>query len=571
MEQLLNFVNKLNPAQRAVIMGGVALLFVFLVGLLVYSKMKAQDEKLSYTVASDLTKSQVMAASDELEAANIPFMIIGSGNSLTIKTNKAHVNVARIRLITSEASIAKHTGWEIFEKSSLGTTSFENQVKYLRALEGELSRTLESLSGVFRAEVKVAIPKETIFTGKKRLPTASAILTLKPGVFLTQKQVFGIKNFIASAIPNLRIDNVRLVDQNGSPLEQDQVDMDNQKFIAQEKYKRKIEKSYEDKIIALIEPIIGTDRVVARVTVELDFSKKVVTKEEYAPEGTVRSQQTNETNSQSEERKKENNGIAGADSNIQDGSKPSNIQAKAKSEGAKETINYEISKSILNERDDAYAKIVRITAAVTFDSDSLKNIQDKDKYIKGFEETVKSAISYSAKRADQVTVKDFKFMKSLDKDGNPIVTTESTFNTFDTSSATLFRTLMMEFSEYIKYIIASVLLFIFYKKFIASNEVLVLNDASGETRVEYDKDGNIIETGLESEFDANFANNSLKARVKSQILNNIDGLDEESTMKYEVFVEELEKTINQQPDEIAQLLEALLTDKNKFIKVSKDS
>jgi flagellar M-ring protein FliF len=115
------------------------------------------------------------------------------------------------------------------------------------------------------------------------------------------------------------------------------------------------------------------------------------------------------------------------------------------------------------------------------------------------------------------------------------------------------------------------LLFIFYKKFIASNEVLVLNDASGETRVEYDKDGNIIETGLESEFDSNFANNSLKARVKSQILNNIDGLDEESTMKYEVFVEELEKTINQQPEEIAQLLEALLTDKNKFGKVNKDS
>ena len=230
MGQLLNFVNRLNSAQKAVIMGGVALLFVFLVGLLVYSKMKAQDEKLSYTVASDLTKSQVMAASDELEAANIPFMIIGSGNNLTIKTNKAHINLARIRLITSEASVAKHTGWEIFEKSSLGTTSFENQVKYLRALEGELSRTLESLSGIFRAEVKVAIPKETIFTGKKRLPTASAVLTLKPGVFLTQKQVFGIKNFIASAIPNLKTDSVRLVDQNGSPLEQDQVDIDNQKF-----------------------------------------------------------------------------------------------------------------------------------------------------------------------------------------------------------------------------------------------------------------------------------------------------------------------------------------------------
>jgi flagellar M-ring protein FliF len=564
MGQLLDFVNRLNPAQRAVIMGGVALLFVFLVGLLVYSKMKAQDEKLSYTVASDLTKSQVMAASDELEASNIPFMIIGSGNSLTIKTNKAHINVARIKLITSEAAVTKHSGWEIFEKSSLGTTSFENKIKYLRAIEGELSRTLESLSGVFRAEVKVAMPKETIFTGKKRLPTASSILTLKPGVFLTQKQVAGIKRFIASSVPDLKMENVSLVDQNGSPLEQDQIDMDNHKFISQEKYKRKIEKTYENKIIALIEPIIGTDRVVARVTVDLDFSKKVVTKEEYAPEGTIRSQQTNETVSQSEESKKENSGVPGADSNIQDPAKPAGVQAKAKSEGAKETTNYEISKSILSEKDDAYARIVRITAAVTFDSDSLKNIQDKDKYVKGFEDTVKSAISYDPNRKDQVSVRDFKFMKSLDKDGKPIVNTESTFNTFDTSGATLFRTLMMEFSEYIKYIIASVLLFIFYKKFIATNEVLVLNDKSGGSEVEYDENGNAIDTGLESEFDSNFANNSLKARVKSQILNNIDGLDEESSMKYEVFVEELEKTINQKPEEIAQLLEALLQDKNKF-------
>ena len=162
-------------------------------GLLIYSSIKAQDEKLNYTIASNLTKAQVMEASSELEASGVPFAVQGSGNNLILKTNKEFINIAKIKLVTSEASTNKHTGWEIFEKSSLGTTNFENRVKYLRALEGELSRSLESLSGILRANVKIAIPKDTIFTQRKTLPSASAVLTMKPGVFLTQKQIEGIK------------------------------------------------------------------------------------------------------------------------------------------------------------------------------------------------------------------------------------------------------------------------------------------------------------------------------------------------------------------------------------------
>ena len=145
MEQLLKFINNLNTAQRAVIIGGFSLLFVLLVGLLVYSSFKAEDKKLNFIIASNLTKSQVMLASDELEAAGIQFAVSGSGNSLTLKTSKEFINIAKIKLVTSEAATSQHVGWEIFEKSSLGTTNFENKVKYLRALEGELSRSLESL------------------------------------------------------------------------------------------------------------------------------------------------------------------------------------------------------------------------------------------------------------------------------------------------------------------------------------------------------------------------------------------------------------------------------------------
>lgn len=95
MDQLLKFVNNLNAAQRAVIIGGFSLLFILLIGLLVYSNIKAEDKKLNYTIASNLTKSQVMLASDELEASGIDFAVVGSGNNLTLKTSKQFMKISQ--------------------------------------------------------------------------------------------------------------------------------------------------------------------------------------------------------------------------------------------------------------------------------------------------------------------------------------------------------------------------------------------------------------------------------------------------------------------------------------------
>ena len=131
MDQFLNFTNRLNPQQRAALFGGAALLFLFVIGLLIYSSIKSEGEKLSYTIASNLTKNKVMLASAELDAAGIPYSVIGTGNRLTLKTNKVNINLAKIKLITSDTTSQPHSGWEIFDQSSLGTTNFENKIKYL--------------------------------------------------------------------------------------------------------------------------------------------------------------------------------------------------------------------------------------------------------------------------------------------------------------------------------------------------------------------------------------------------------------------------------------------------------
>ena len=573
MDQLLKFVNNLNAAQRAVVIGGFSLLFVLLIGLLVYSNIKAEDKKLNYTIASNLTKSQVMLASDELQASGIEFSVIGTGNNLTLKTSKEFINIAKIKLVTSEASTTKHVGWEIFEKSSLGTTNFENKVKYLRALEGELSRSLESLSGVLRASVKIAIPKDTIFTERRSDTTASAVLSLKPGVFLSQKQIDGIKNFIASAVTNLKQENIKLIDQDGSLLQQSSDDIDNVKSLNQNKYKEKLENDYEKKIVALLEPFVGLGRVVARVNVKLDFVKKNIEEEIYDPEGTIRAQQVIENTASSQGTAGNTGGTAGVDNNIQEpGNAAGGGNSNSASEGTNTVTNYEISKKIIKQKDNNYSNINRVSAAVTFDSSVLKDIENREEFLASIVSIVEDTIGYEQKRGDKITVKDFKFLgvkaldevnQQVDENGNVISLVEES----PVDTLTMIKSILKEFSEYFQYLIAAILLFVFYKKFIVNHEVVILGDSNSA-----DKNSKVNSNDLEdyeNDFDLDSAQGRLKSKVKSQIVNNIDGLDEESAAKYEVFIEELDKEINNNPEEIARMIELLLSEGNKNFKQGK--
>ncbi|PUE66855.1 flagellar basal-body MS-ring/collar protein FliF [Arcobacter lacus] len=574
MDQLLKFINNLNKSQRIILVSGFALLFIIVVGFLIYSSIKAEDKKLNYTIASNLTQADVMRASEELEASGIQFIVTGTGNNLILKTSQEFINIAKIKLVTSEAATNKHVGWEIFEKSSLGTTNFENKVKYLRALEGELSRSLESLSGVLKANVKIAIPKETIFTEKRADTTASAVISLKQGIHLTKKQIDGIKNFIASAVPDLKQENIQLIDQDGNLLEQNVDEENTLRSAAQNKYKDKIEKDYEEKIISLLEPVVGVGRVVAKVNVALDFVKKDIEEEIYSPEGSIRSQQVIENTNNTQGMLPNNGGIAGVDNNIQipttvgDGSKIS-----SNSEGTNTVTNYEISRKIISQKDSNYTNIKRITASVTFDSAVLKDHPDKGEFIASLESLSGDAIGYDRGRGDTITVKDFKFVgaKTLNENGQLVDEFGNVINSAESSGvagtlATV-KSILQDYKDYIQYLIVAILLFIFYKKFIASSDIVILGDGN-KKKVDVD-DENIVNemlTNYENEFDTATAQGRLKSKVKSQILNNIEGLDEESAAKYEVFIEELDREINNSPAEMARMIELLLSEGNANFK-----
>ncbi|WP_228703422.1 flagellar basal-body MS-ring/collar protein FliF [Aliarcobacter skirrowii] len=566
LDQLIKFINNFNKAQKMAIFGGIGLLALLIIGFLIFTTLKSKEKQYNYIIASNLTQADVMRATEELEGAGIDFIVTGSGSDLTLRTTQQFVNIAKIKLVTSEASSNKHVGWEIFEKSTIGTTNFENKVKYLRALEGELSRSLESLSSVLKADVKIAIPKETIFTEKRAQTTASAVITLKQGLFLTQKQIDGIKNFIASAVPELKNENIQLIDSEGNLLELSTEDINRQQSTVQTKFKDKVEEDYEKKIISLLEPVVGFGRVVAKVNVVLDFVKKDIEEEIYSPEGTIRSQQVIESTSDSTGLPNDMQ-VVGVDNNIQppqiasDGNKLS-----SSSESSNTVTNYEISRKIISQKDSNFSNIRRVTASVTFDSTVLENHPQKDVFLANLQSLVEDAIGFDKNRGDKVSVKDFKFLtlksydvngQAIDEFGNVIGGQNEYFD------ASTIKRILDEYKDYIQYLIIGIILFIFYRRFVSNSELVILGEGKKEELSIDDED--LVKdmlAGLDDELDQNTAQGRLKSKVKSQILNNIDGLDEESAAKYEVFIEELDREINNNPADIARMIELLLSEGN---------
>ncbi|NLN13936.1 MAG: flagellar M-ring protein FliF, partial [Arcobacter skirrowii] len=465
------------------IFGGIGLLALLIIGFLIFTTVKSKEKQYNYIIASNLTQADVMRATEELEGAGIDFIVTGSGSDLTLRTTQQFVNIAKIKLVTSEASSNKHVGWEIFEKSTIGTTNFENKVKYLRALEGELSRSLESLSSVLKADVKIAIPKETIFTEKRAQTTASAVITLKQGLFLTQKQIDGIKNFIASAVPELKNENIQLIDSEGNLLELSTEDINRQQSTVQTKFKDKVEEDYEKKIISLLEPVVGFGRVVAKVNVVLDFVKKDIEEEIYSPEGTIRSQQVIESTSDSTGLPNDMQ-VVGVDNNIQppqiasDGNKLS-----SSSESSNTVTNYEISRKIISQKDSNFSNIRRVTASVTFDSTVLENHPQKDVFLANLQSLVEDAIGFDKNRGDKVSVKDFKFLtlKSYDANGQAIDEFGNVIGGqneyFDASTI---KTILDEYKDYIQYLIIGIILFIFYRRFVSNSELVILGEGKKE-------------------------------------------------------------------------------------------
>lgn len=405
--------------RQLVLLVGVAVAVAAAVWLVMWSQ--GQSYSVLYGQLSERETGQVM---DALTAAGIEFKLNPSG-AVTVPEPK--VQEARIRLASQGLPQSDARGIEMIQKdSALGTSSMMETARYQSALETELARTVSKVQGVQGARVHLAIPKPSVFLRDQRKATASVMLQLYPGRRLDPGQVAAVVHLVASSVPELESKDVTVVDQAGtllsSPDENSQTAVSTKEF----EYTRKLEESFQRRIVEILEPMLGPGRVHATVTADMDFTITEQTRENYDPQKTVvRSEQL-----ANDERKGgvDAQGIPGALSNQPPGTAgtppagaPASGAAAATptSTSSRSTKNFEVDR-VLSYVKQPTGTLKRLSIGVVLDDWQKVDKDGKvttapmsEADIKRFTELVRESVGFKADRGDQISVINQSFKTGL--------------------------------------------------------------------------------------------------------------------------------------------------------------
>jgi flagellar M-ring protein FliF len=320
-----------------------------------------------YSNIADRDGGAVIAALNQM---NVPYRMSEGGGAILVPEKMVHDT--RLRLASQGLPKGSIVGFELMENQKLGATQFQEQINYQRGLEGELARSIQSLSAVATARVHLAIPKASVFLRDQQKPSASVIVTLHSGRTLDRAQVAGITHLVASSVPELPLKGVSVLDQNGNLLSSP-ADAAGGLDQNQLSYVQQIEASTIKRIVDILEPIAGRNNIRAQVTAELDFSQTELSSESYKPNSTpdaavVRSEQKSESSDQTGAAAG-GKGVPGALSNqppagnaAPGGAGGTAAQASGSSR-RESTVNYEIDKTVRHVKNPV-GQVKRLSAAV---------------------------------------------------------------------------------------------------------------------------------------------------------------------------------------------------------------
>ena len=233
-----------------------------------------------------------------LEQMNVPYKFSESGTAILVPSNQVHE--LRLKLAAQGLPRGGNIGFELLENQKFGVSQFVEQVNFQRALEGELERSIQSISAVEVARIHLAIPKSSVFVRDQLKPTASVLLNLRAGRVLDQQQVSAIVHLVASSVPELSAADVTVVDQNGNLLSDSSKKTANNLDPSQLKYVDDLQQNIVKRVESIIAPIVGSKNVHAEASAEVDFSVQEQAAELYKPNQTpdaaaIRSMQSNES------------------------------------------------------------------------------------------------------------------------------------------------------------------------------------------------------------------------------------------------------------------------------------
>lgn len=423
---MLERLGQLSNQRKLGLMFGIAAIIALVAGSWMWSQ--TPDYRVLYSNLSDRDGGSVI---DSLQQMNVPYKMADGGGAILVPSSQVYE--MRLRLASQGLPKGSVVGFELMDGQKLGMSQFQEQVNYQRALEGEITRSIQSLSAVQAARVHLAIPKPSVFVRDQQKPSASVLLSLYPGRTLDAAQVSGIVHLIASSVPELPVKNVTLVDQNGNLLiaaGAEGADAHAGLDPTQLDYLHQVEQSYVKRIESILTPLVGQGNVKAQVAADLDFAKIEQTAETYKPnpvpnEAAIRSQQMSETVGDAG---KPASGVPGAMSNQPPGAASAPISATGSPAGAgaagsaasgagahkESTVNFEVDKTIQHTRQPV-GSVKRLSVAVVVNNRKVGGGKDaKTKPLSAAElaqlqNLVKEAMGYNQARGDTLNLVNAAF------------------------------------------------------------------------------------------------------------------------------------------------------------------
>ncbi len=409
LQGLVSFLRGLGSARLAAMMA-VTVAMVSFFGFLI---MRVTTPQMT-TLFTDLSFENSSAIIKDLDRQAIPYELKNEGAAILVPRDK----VTRLRMKLAEGGLPKGggVGYEIFDKSdALGSTSFVQNINHLRALEGELARTIKAIDRIQAARVHLVLPERPLFSRETPEPSASIVLRVRGG--LEAQQVRAIRHIVASAVNGMKAQRVSIVDENGQLLANGAADGPAADGATGDERHAAFEKRMRDQVEQIVSSVVGSGRTRVQVSADFDYNKTTQTSDKFDPEGRVlRSSQSREESSVSLDARDGqvtvNNELPG-----NQGQNTSNA-AKDQSKKTEEISNYEISRTTKTEVTEA-GRVNRISVAVLVDGSYSKNEKGEIVYAPRPQEELdriaslaRSAIGFDQKRGDQVEVVNLRFAEA---------------------------------------------------------------------------------------------------------------------------------------------------------------
>jgi len=497
-------INRAMLTNKLLLIVGIAVVIAVMIGSWLWTQQP--DYRVLFANYQDKDGGAIVGA---LEQMNIPYKFSDGGGAILVPASQVHQ--ARLKLASQGLPKGGNIGFELLETQKFGVSQFVEQVNFQRALEGELERTIQSISAVEGARIHLAIPKSSVFVRDQQKPTASVMLNMHAGRTLDPQQVSAVVHLVASSVPELTVANVTVVDQNGNLLSDASKKQDSSSLDpSQLKYVDELQQNIVKRVESIIAPIVGSKNVHAEANAEVDFSTVEQANESYKPNQkpediTMRSQQTSESLSSSSNSA---SGVPGALSNQPPPPASAPITAAAPATGAaaavaavattptnsqkNSTTNFEVDKTVrYSQQSMGGVKRLSVAVVVNYKQVTGKNgkvinqpLTDAEK--KQVSDLAKQAMGFSEPRGDSLTVVNSSFVET-ETEVIPAVPMWKQPDTIETGKLAL------------RYILGAVILFVLYRRLMKPMMVKLISEPKGPEQLTNQMDGKTVDSQPVSE------------------------------------------------------------------------